>query len=87
MHTFEVWAPLARTVSVQVNGKSYPMHQTERGWWKEAVAEVHAGSRYGFSLDGGDPLPDPRSPYQPDGVHGLSQIVDHSVFQWTDENW
>ena len=87
MHTFEVWAPLARKVSVQVDGKSYPMHQTERGWWKEAVAEVHAGSRYGFSLDGGDPLPDPRSPYQPDGVHGLSQIVDHSAFQWTDENW
>lgn len=87
MYTFEVWAPLARTVSVQVDGKSYSMHQTERGWWKETVAEAHTGARYGFCIDDSAPLPDPRSPYQPDGVHGLSQIVDHSTFQWTDRNW
>jgi maltooligosyltrehalose trehalohydrolase len=87
MHTFEVWAPLTRTVAVQVDGKSYPMHQTERGWWKESVEEAHAGTKYGFSVDNSDPLPDPRSPYQPDGVHGLSQLIDHSTFQWTDGNW
>ena len=87
MHIFEVWAPLAHTVAVQVGGKSYPMHQTERGWWKESVEEACAGARYGFSIDGGDPMPDPRSPYQPDGVNGLSQIVDHGAFQWTDGNW
>ena len=87
MHTFEVWAPLAHTVAVQINGKSYPMHQTERGWWKESVEEAHAGARYGFSIDGSDPLPDPRSPYQPDGVHGLSQLINHNTFQWTDVNW
>jgi maltooligosyltrehalose trehalohydrolase len=87
MHTFEVWAPLARTLAVQIGGKSYPMHQTERGWWKASVEEAHAGTKYGFSVDSGDPLPDPRSFYQPDGVHGLSQIIDHSTFEWTDKNW
>ncbi len=42
---------------------------------------------YGYSLDSGPPLPDPRSPWQPDGVHGLSRPVDHTAFPWTDGAW
>ena len=42
---------------------------------------------YAFSLDGGPPLPDPRSPYQPNGVHGLSRPVDHSAFEWRHTKW
>ncbi|HVF14565.1 MAG TPA: malto-oligosyltrehalose trehalohydrolase, partial [Acidimicrobiales bacterium] len=42
---------------------------------------------YGFSLDGGEPRPDPRSPWQPDGVHALSRPVDHAAFSWTDGAW
>ena len=34
-----------------------------------------------------DPLPDPRSARQPDGVHGLSELVDHSAFAWNDDLW
>ena len=45
------------------------------------------GTRYAIRLDGGDPLPDPRSPWQPDGVHGRSAWVDHSRFGWTDAGW
>ncbi|MDQ4068615.1 MAG: malto-oligosyltrehalose trehalohydrolase, partial [Actinomycetota bacterium] len=37
--------------------------------------------------DGGDPRPDPRSPWQPEGVHGPSRLVDHSAFAWTDDGW
>ena len=40
-----------------------------------------------FSVDGGPPLPDPRSPWQPDGVDGPSRIVDPASFAWTDEPW
>ena len=50
-------------------------------------APARAGSRYGFRLDGGDQLrPDPASRYQPDGPHGLSEIIDAS-FDWTDASW
>ena len=42
---------------------------------------------YRFSIDGGDPLPDPRSPWQPDGPHGPSRALDHSAFTWTDSGW
>src|SRR4051812_40878050 len=57
------------------------------GWWWADVASLQAGQDYRFSIDGGDPLPDPRSQWQPAGVHGPSRIVDHSTFIWTDSAW
>jgi len=45
------------------------------------------GSDYAFVLDGSGPLPDPRSPWQPYGVHGFSRMLDHSLFSWTDDRW
>jgi len=42
---------------------------------------------YQFVLDDGDAYPDPRSPWQPYGIHGESRTVDHSRFRWTDEGW
>jgi len=38
---------------------------------------MHQGQRYAISLDGGPALPDPRSPYQPDGVLGMSCWIEH----------
>ncbi|MFP5319429.1 MAG: malto-oligosyltrehalose trehalohydrolase [Acidimicrobiia bacterium] len=59
----------------------------DRGWWRADDAELRPGDRYAFSVDGGPPRPDPRSPFQPDGVDGPSQVVDHAAFPWTDEGW
>ena len=61
----------------------------ERGaddWWT-VECEAVSGDDYGYSLDGGPALPDPRSPWQPYGVGGLSRLVDHSGFSWTDGAW
>jgi maltooligosyltrehalose trehalohydrolase len=55
------------------------------GWW--AGGGVSAGRDYAFGLDGGQPLPDPRSPWQPRGVNGASRAFDHAVFSWTDQGW
>ncbi len=87
MHTFEVWAPLARNVAVRIADASHPMQPSEGGWWKAGVAGAGPGTEYKFSIDGGDPIPDPRSPWQPYGVTGSSRILDHSAFNWTDRNW
>jgi maltooligosyltrehalose trehalohydrolase len=51
------------------------------------VADAGAGSRYVFSVDGGAFRPDPRSPFQPEGVDGPSEVVDHAAFPWTDLPW
>ena len=85
---FEVWAPKAeRSVEVEVDGSRHAMVRGERGWWSTDVDAARAGSRYGYSIDGGDVRPDPRSPSQPDGVDGLSEVVDHASFAWTDDRW
>jgi len=87
MHTFSVWAPSARRVDAVVDGVARQMYRDERGWWYVEVEGAGPGSRYGFSLDGGPVRPDPRSRSQPDGVHGLSQVVDTSRFEWSDAEW
>jgi maltooligosyltrehalose trehalohydrolase len=90
---FRVWAPKANAVSVVVaTGAAAGEHGLarlagERGVFGAEVAGVKAGDRYGFRIDGSDPLPDPVSRSQPDGVHGLSEVVDPDAFEWRDEDW
>jgi maltooligosyltrehalose trehalohydrolase len=83
---FRVWAPRARRVELQLGGERRAMSAVTGGWW-EAGADAVPGAGYGYRLDGADPLPDPRSRWQPDGVHGLSRVVDHAAFRWTDGGW
>lgn len=56
------------------------------GDWEAKVEAAHPGIDYAFSLNGGEPLPDPRSRWQPAGVHGRSRLV-AGDFGWTDERW
>jgi maltooligosyltrehalose trehalohydrolase len=81
---FRVWAPGQPRVRVQVDGTDHEMTATDGGWWW-AVA---TGTDYAFLLGDDDtPLPDPRSAWQPDGVHGPSRVYDHEAFPWTDHTW
>lgn len=86
-HEFAVWAPRPNLVQLDVAGELHPMTRSDDGWWR-AVLDVTPDARYGFVLDD-DPtvLPDPRSPRQPDGVHGCSQLWDASAAAWTDAGW
>ena len=89
MHLFKVWAPLAKKVAVKLGEQTHPMKGPERnGNWKLALETASAGTEYFFVLDD-DPtcLPDPRSMYQPKGVHGPSQVYDHKAFVWSDRTW
>ncbi len=87
MHTFQVWATLPQRVEAQVAGKRYTMQRGEDGWWTAEIESAGPGSDYGFVLDGEGPFPDPRSPWQPNGVHALSRVVAHDHFQWTDSGF
>ncbi|MFE0178101.1 malto-oligosyltrehalose trehalohydrolase [Streptomyces sp. NPDC059002] len=80
---FEVWAPEAERVALECAGGTRAMERDadRAGWWT-ADAEAQDGTRYGFSLDGGPVLPDPRSRRQPDGPDGLSAVVDHDRYAW-----
>ncbi|WP_353068409.1 malto-oligosyltrehalose trehalohydrolase [Tunturibacter empetritectus] len=89
MHEFTVWAPGASKVGVKIGDATYPMNgPDEHGWWRASVEQAGPGTDYGFVI-GDDPKawPDPRSEWQPDGVHGLSRVYDREAFQWSDRSW
>jgi len=84
MTTLRVWAPLPQTVEVEVDGVRTPL-TPDGEWWTGEVGGP--GTDYALVLDGGPPRPDPRSAWQPYGVHGASRVVDHDAFTWTDSRW
>ncbi len=75
MTTFEVWAPYAQQVEVEIAGERRPLVRQRDGWWSRQVPTAHARADYSYVLDGGEPRPDPRSAWQPYGVHGPSRLV------------
>ncbi len=89
MHAFEVWAPRARKMAVSLNGEARPMHgPDEWGWWRLDAEDAEPGTGYGYLInEDKKPYPDPRSQWQPDGVHGMSRIYDQHAFDWTDEEF
>jgi maltooligosyltrehalose trehalohydrolase len=89
MHEFRVWAPNARQIAVKIGDATYPMRgPSERGWWSAAVEPAGPGTEHGFVVDD-DPMawPDPRSQWQPHGVHGASRVYDQTAFAWSDKGW
>jgi maltooligosyltrehalose trehalohydrolase len=87
MHRFEVWAPLARTVSLKIGSTVFPLENAGAGWWRGNADHAGPGTDYCFVVNDGEPVPDPRSPWQPMGIHGPSRIIDHASFTWNDQLW
>jgi maltooligosyltrehalose trehalohydrolase len=82
--SFTVWAPAHERVRVRVDGTDHEMTRGDGGWWRAEVS----GTDYAFLLGDDDtPLPDPRSAWQPGGVHAPSRVYDHGAFPWTDQAW
>src|SRR5689334_23915093 len=69
-----IWAPRAKRVEVLVAGERIGTAPEHGGWWRGPALDD--GVEYLVSLDGGPARPDPRSRFQPHGVHGPSQVVD-----------
>jgi len=67
--------------------RTVPLGRDAEGWWAAGRTALDHGTDYWFSVDGGDPRPDPRSPWQPAGVHGPSRTFDTGRFGWTDDGW
>ncbi len=87
MTDFAVWAPQRDRVRVLVDGSPHPMTRDGAGWWRTTL-DASPATPYAFLLDDDDtPLPDPRSRWQPDGVHAASRVYDEHGFFWTDRSW
>ena len=88
---YQVWAPLAERVELLRWEAGAPgrletaRRETMRplaGGLHESRSPLVHDERYALSLDGGPPLPDPRSRHQPDGVHSASRWVESQNFTW-----
>ena len=89
---FRVWAPDRLGVEVVLEGpgarpRAIALEKHPDGTFGGLVPGLGAGARYRYRVDGLGPFPDPASRYQPEGVHGPSQVVDPDAFVWTDASW
>ncbi len=88
MSEYTVWAPDRRQVAVLVEGIRHDMRRGPDGWWRAEVEDIGGAATYAFLVDDDPtPLPDPRSLWQPHGVHAASRRYDHESFWWTDSRW
>jgi maltooligosyltrehalose trehalohydrolase len=72
--SLRVWAPAAERVDVVVHDESHPASRESGGWWRGR--QLRDGDLYWIQIDGGERMPDPRSTWQPHGVHGPSCWLD-----------
>ena len=86
---FLLWAPKARKVDVHFVDscdRTFTMQPLDRGYFSITVEGIVPGNRYRYRLDGQTERPDPASRFQPQGVHGPSEVVDLD-FAWSDQSW
>ncbi|MFH1926382.1 MAG: malto-oligosyltrehalose trehalohydrolase [Chloroflexota bacterium] len=86
---FVVWAPFVDKIEVHITApdeRLIALKKGGRGYYHTIAENVAPGSLYFYRLDGKIERPDPASRFQPQGVHGSSQVVD-SNFSWRDEGW
>jgi malto-oligosyltrehalose trehalohydrolase len=84
---FHLWAPPHREVQIDLDGEPTAMQPVGEGWHELVTDRARAGTRYRFVLPDGLRVPDPASRYQPDDVHGPSEVVDPGAYVWRDAGW
>lgn len=85
---FTVWSPDLETVALEIvspHQRLLPM-QREGGYWQLTARDIDPGTQYFYQLNQIESRPDPASQFQPMGVHGPSQVINHN-FTWNDSHW
>jgi len=84
---FRLWAPLAERVLVRIEQRGeWTMRRRQDGWHVVEVKDARIGDRYTFVLGDGFAVPDPASRFQPEDVHGPSELID-PLFEWQTQGW
>jgi malto-oligosyltrehalose trehalohydrolase len=82
---FRLWAPGARRVEL-LHQQAHDMRRSDDGWFKLTIPGARPGDRYRFRIDGEAEVPDPASRFQPDDVHGPSEVIDQA-YDWKTRGW
>ncbi len=85
---FRALAPSANALTLELeDGPSLPLSSSGNGLFERATDAAGPGTRYQFRLDDEAPCPDPASRYQPEGVHGPSEVLNPDAYAWGDADW
>ena len=85
---FRLWAPAHDTIDLVIEGGApRAMAPQAEGWHELVVPEAGPGTRYRFGLPDGLRVPDPASRFQPQDVHGPSEVIDPGAYAWGDGDW
>jgi maltooligosyltrehalose trehalohydrolase len=86
---FRLWAPAEHGIAVAIEGQSDALSMARRsdGWFELVTDRACTGARYRYRLGDGMMVPDPASRFQPDDVHGPSQLVDPCAYAWKTPGW
>lgn len=88
---FRLWAPDCDTVSLVIEGpgesREIPLERDANGWCETTVEGAGAGTRYRYRIDGDLKVPDTASRFQPDDVHGASEVIDPAAYTWRCTEW
>lgn len=86
--SFKVWAPEKERMILHIvhpTEQKIEMQRAEEGYW-HTETNAAPGTRYFFMPNGENDRPDPASKYQPEGVHGPSEVIDQN-YDWADDDW
>lgn len=88
---FRLWAPSAERVELCLRDAepdtALTMVAEADGWWGLVTTQARPWSLYAYRVNDQLHVPDPASRYQPNDVHGASQVVDPTSFDWGDADW
>jgi malto-oligosyltrehalose trehalohydrolase len=87
---FRLWAPSAKSVELVFGSGAQERRlemQPDGNGWCELTVDASAGTRYRYRIDGGLLVPDPASRFNPEDVHGPSEVIDAGAYAWRDERW
>jgi malto-oligosyltrehalose trehalohydrolase len=86
---FQIWAPSHERLTLRLGGeeRDLALERQAGGWHTLTTARAHSGSRYQYVLPDGTAVPDPASRFQPDDIHGPSEVMDPTSYRWQDAGW
>jgi len=88
--SFSLWAPFRNKVTVHIVSPDEQLSELnpdkKEGYWSSKINGIYPGYQYTYQLDSKEEFPDPASQFQPKGIYGPSEIVNHS-FPWDDQHW
>jgi malto-oligosyltrehalose trehalohydrolase len=84
---FRLWAPSQSSVSLELEGQRIPLRALEGGWHELVTQHARAGSLYRYRLADDMAVPDPASRFQPEDIHGPSEVIDPGAYLWGDGGW